>query len=108
MGELFPYLVVAAVLATVIGFFAWLAAVVRRRGIAGAAVRGALAAHDEAFHVTAHDSAYEVQAQAERKAPVLSPGGREGGAGRRPLPFVPRPRARRRRLRFGKRRPGRR
>ncbi|QPP06013.1 hypothetical protein G4Z16_05910 [Streptomyces bathyalis] len=106
MSELLPYLVVAAALAAVIGFFAWLAAVVRRRGIAGAAVRGALAAHDEAFHVTAHDSAYEIQAQAERKVPVLSPGGRDGGAGRRPV--VPRPRTRRRRLRFRKRRPGRR
>ncbi|SCK49106.1 hypothetical protein [Streptomyces sp. WMMB 322] len=100
MGELLPYLVVAGVLAAVVGFFTWLAAVVRRRGVAGSAVRGALAAHDEAFHVTAHDSAYEIRAQAERKVPVVEPGCGTGGTGRRP--FVPRPRARRRwRLRKG-------
>ena len=79
----------------VLGFFTWLAAVVRRRGLAGAAVRGALIAHDEVFHVTAHEAAYEIRAQAERKVPVVSPGGRQGGAGRRTL--LHRGRARRRR-----------
>lgn len=76
MAALLPYLLFAGILAGIVGFFAWLAAVVRRRGLAGAALRGALAAHDEAFHVTAHDSAYEVQAQAERKVPVRRPGGK--------------------------------
>ena len=77
-AALLPYLFVAVILAGIVGFFAWLAALVRRRGLAGAALRGALAAHDEAFHVTAHDSAYEIQAQAERKVPVRGPGGKPG------------------------------
>jgi hypothetical protein len=78
VAALLPYLLFAGILAGIVGFFAWLAAVVRRRGLAGAALRGALAAHDEAFHVTAHDSAYEIQAQAERKVPVRRPGGKPG------------------------------
>jgi hypothetical protein len=78
MAALLPYLLVAGILAGIVGFFAWLAALVRRRGLAGVALRGALAAHDEAFHVTAHDSAYEIQAQAERKVPVRGPGGKPG------------------------------
>ncbi|WP_314176772.1 hypothetical protein [Streptomyces winkii] len=98
MGELLPYLVVSGAFAAVIGFFAWLAGVVRRRGLAGGALRDALAAHDEAFRVTAHDSRYEIQAQTERKLPVLSPGDRPGGAGGA-RPVVPRPRSLRRRLR---------
>lgn len=81
-----PYVVVFLVLLALFWLFAWLAAVVRRRGLAGEALRGALAAHDEAFHVTAHDSAYEIRAQAERKVPVVSPG--SGGAGGEP--FAPR------------------
>lgn len=78
MAALLPYLLFAGILAGIVGFFAWLAAVVRRRGLAGAALRGALTAHDEAFHVTAHDSAYEIQTQAERKVPVRRPGGKPG------------------------------
>lgn len=81
VSALLPYLVFAVILAGIVGFFAWLAAVVRRRGLAGAALRGALAAHDEAFHVTAHESAYEIQAQAERKLPVRRPGGKPVGHG---------------------------
>jgi len=105
MGGLLPYLVVTGALAAAMGFFAWLARVVRRRGVAGAAVRAAMAAYDEAFHVTAHDSHHEIRAQAERRAPVVSPddpwrpgrsgAGRPGAAGRRPS------RPRRRRPRWG-------
>jgi hypothetical protein len=68
-----PLLILAGALAAVMGFFAWLAALVRRRGIAGTALRGAIASYDEAMRVTAHDSHYEIRAQAERKAPVPSP-----------------------------------
>ena len=53
--------------------FPWLASRARRRGTAGAAIAGAMAAYDQAFHGTAHDSHVEVQAQAERKAPIPSP-----------------------------------
>ena len=78
MGDLVPYLVFVACLGAVVGSFTWLAALMRRRGVAGAAMRAGLAAHDEAFRVTAYDSHYEIQAQAERKSPVLSPGDRWG------------------------------
>jgi hypothetical protein len=44
----------------------------RRRGVAGGAIAGAMAAYDEAMHSTAHDTYVEVQAQANRKAPLES------------------------------------
>jgi len=49
---------------------AWAARSARRRGVAGSAIAGAMAAYDEAFHSTAHDTYVEVQAQADRKVPV--------------------------------------
>jgi hypothetical protein len=99
MSALLPFLTVFGCLALVVGFLAWLAARVRGRGMAGAAIGAALAAHDEAFRVTAHDAHHEIRAQAERKAPLMSPddhwiSGRDEQpptAGRRPL----RPRTRR-------------
>ncbi|MET7369373.1 hypothetical protein ABZS61_26640 [Streptomyces sp. NPDC005566] len=83
MSEVMPLLVGAGALAAVLGFFTWLASRVRRRGVAGAAISAAMASYDEAFRVTAHDAHYEIQAQAERKVPMLSPddpwGRRRGG-----------------------------
>ncbi|MFG3141502.1 hypothetical protein ACGFZA_35470 [Streptomyces sp. NPDC048211] len=73
MDELLSFLVFAGALAAVLGSFAWLAARVRRRGLAGSAMRAAMASYDEAFRVTAHDSYYEIQAQVERQAPMASP-----------------------------------
>ncbi|WP_327358330.1 hypothetical protein [Streptomyces sp. NBC_01304] len=73
MTALLPYLIVVGCLALVMGFFSWLAVLVRRRGSAGAGIRAAFASHDEAFYGTAHAAHYEIQAQAERKAPLLSP-----------------------------------
>ena len=70
MGQLLPLLMVIASLAVVLGFFTWLARRIRRRGTAGGALRGAMAAYDEAFHGTAADSYYEMQVQADRKAPL--------------------------------------
>ncbi|MCH6160336.1 hypothetical protein [Streptomyces marispadix] len=99
MRDLVPFLITAAALAAVMAGFAWLAARVRRRGLAGTAVRAALASYDEAFRTTAHESHYEIQAQAERKVPAPSPDGRwtrqrpEGPVGeriRRPLSPAPR------------------
>ncbi|WAP59876.1 hypothetical protein [Streptomyces sp. S465] len=88
MGDLLPYLIVAGVLAAIMGFLGWVASLARRRGATGAALRAALASHDEAFRVAAHDSHHEIRAQAERKAPILSPDGRwtpsRAPAGRRP------------------------
>ncbi|WP_406094272.1 hypothetical protein [Streptomyces sp. NBC_01013] len=73
MDELVPFLVFAGALAAVIGCFGLLAARVRKRGLAGSAMRAAMASYDEAFRVTAHDSYYEIQAQLERQAPMASP-----------------------------------
>ena len=73
MDELLPFLMFAGTLAAVLGCFAWLAARVRRRGLAGSAMRAAMASYDEAFRVTAHDSYHEMQAQVERQAPMASP-----------------------------------
>ncbi|WP_181766531.1 hypothetical protein [Streptomyces albidus (ex Kaewkla and Franco 2022)] len=74
MDEFLPFLGFVGALAVVMGFFRWLAFLVRRRGLAGQAIRAALASHDEAFRVTAHDSHYEIQAQADRQVPMSSPG----------------------------------
>ncbi|MFE5296874.1 hypothetical protein [Streptomyces sp. NPDC056632] len=104
MTDFLPLLVIAAALAGVLGLLARLAVVVRRRGTAGAAITAALAAHDEAFRITAHQSYVEVQAQAERKAPLLSP---DPWAARTPLSPRRRPsllaRAARRTGRLGRR-----
>ncbi|MFI8293485.1 hypothetical protein ACIGBL_30545 [Streptomyces sp. NPDC085614] len=74
MRDLVALLVLAVCLALVMGCLALLARHVRRRGTAGAALTAAMAAYDEAFRVTAHESHHEIQAQALRKAPLLSPG----------------------------------
>ncbi|MGW4228371.1 hypothetical protein ACWEF9_03630 [Streptomyces sp. NPDC004980] len=89
MGELAPLLVLAGALAAVMAFFTWLASRARRRGVAGSAIRAAMASYDEAFRVTAHDAHYEILAQAERQVPMVSPDapwgrGRPGTARPRP------------------------
>ncbi|MGY0056094.1 hypothetical protein ACWY4P_05985 [Streptomyces sp. LZ34] len=73
MGDLLPFLMVVGSLAVVMGFFTWLAALVRRRGVAGSAVRSIVDVYDQAWHATGHDSHYEIQVQAERKLPIPSP-----------------------------------
>ncbi|MEV7070170.1 hypothetical protein ACIQJT_07680 [Streptomyces sp. NPDC091972] len=70
MGHVVPLLIVLGALAVVLGLFTALAGHVRRRGTAGGGLRGALAAHDEAFHGTAADSYHEIQVQTDRKAPL--------------------------------------
>jgi hypothetical protein len=51
----------------------WLALRAKRRGVAGAALSGALAAFDEGWHSTAHDAHVEQRARTDRKAPAPSP-----------------------------------
>lgn len=113
MAEILPLLVVVGGLALAMGFFTWLAALVRRRGLAGGAVRAALAAYEEAWHTTAHDSYQVSRAQTERKVPIPAPDdpwpGPHGAARitearRGPLPGR-RPRGLRGRLRRRPRRP---
>ncbi|MGP3977723.1 hypothetical protein ACTWQF_27650 [Streptomyces sp. 8N114] len=73
MDALVPFLVLLGVLAAVLGFFAWLASHIRRRGLAGGAMSAALASFEEGFRITAHEAHHEIRAQADRKAPLLSP-----------------------------------
>ncbi|MFF4293975.1 hypothetical protein ACFY0N_09970 [Streptomyces vinaceus] len=75
MESFLPLLVVFGGLAAVLAALVWLARHVRRRGTAGAAIAGALASWEEAYRVTAHESHWEIKAQAERQAPALSPDG---------------------------------
>ncbi|WP_255946980.1 hypothetical protein [Streptomyces odontomachi] len=85
MDAVVPLLILVGFLAVALGFFAWLASRMRRRGLAGGAVGAALASYEEAFRATAHASHVEIRAQAERKEPILSPGdhwGRGSGTGR--------------------------
>ena len=48
----------------------------RRRGAAGQAIAAAMAAYDEGFHATAHDTFVEMRAQDERPQQAPSPGKR--------------------------------
>jgi hypothetical protein len=99
MNQLLPFLVIAGSLAAVMGFFTWLASVVRRRGLAGAGIREAMASFEEAYKVTSHDSYYEIQAQARAQSPTATPGdpwrsgrdvsGSTGADGRTPVPRRP-------------------
>ncbi|MGC0340542.1 hypothetical protein [Streptomyces sp. SLBN-8D4] len=70
MSQLLPLLTVLAGVGVTMALLALLARHVRRRGTAGGALRGALAAHDEVWHGTAADSYYELQVQTDRKSPL--------------------------------------
>ncbi|WP_308298839.1 hypothetical protein [Streptomyces sp. GESEQ-35] len=117
MDAFLPFLILVGGLAAVMGSFAWLAWRIRRRGLAGAAMSAALASFEEAYRITAHESYVEIRAQAERKAPLLSPdghwrrgAGEAGQAGTEDRrPHRPRPRRSRRGLlrRLARLRPGR-
>ncbi|MFV5995692.1 hypothetical protein ACNPQM_25480 [Streptomyces sp. NPDC056231] len=87
MDEFLPLLAVVGGLAAAMGLITWPAWHVRRRGTAGAAITAAPASYDEAFRVTAHEAHHEIRAQADRRAPILSPGDhwrRNSDEGRRP------------------------
>ncbi|MFI6977193.1 hypothetical protein ACIBSV_01240 [Embleya sp. NPDC050154] len=73
MGGFLGFLTVAGCLGTMLACCVWLASHVRRRGLAGAAIRGAMASYDEALHGTANDAHLEIQVQAQRKVPMRSP-----------------------------------
>ncbi|MFF9847601.1 hypothetical protein [Streptomyces litmocidini] len=87
MGDFLPLLAIFGGLAAVLAALVWLARHVRRRGTAGAGVVAALASWEEAYRVTAHESYWEIKAQAERRCSALSPDGhwpRTGESGPRP------------------------
>ncbi|MFI1618434.1 hypothetical protein ACH4VT_15995 [Streptomyces lydicus] len=108
MTAFLPLLLLVGGFVVVLACLAWLARYVRRRGAAGAGIGAAMAAYDEGFRATAHESHHEIRAQAERKAPLLSPDDhwwpgdgpatRPGAGRRRPLPAPRRGRGGLRRL----------
>lgn len=67
-------LAIVASLGGAMGGLALIAKRVRRRGTAGRAMAAAMAAYDEAFHSTAHDTFVEMRAQDERPQQAPSPG----------------------------------
>lgn len=72
-----------AAVAVVMAALVWLARRMRRRGTAGQALWAAMAAYDEAMHVTAYEAYVEVQAEDERGAAVHKRSGDEPSAGLR-------------------------
>ncbi|GGT01477.1 hypothetical protein [Streptomyces violaceus] len=72
MSDVVPYLMVSGCLIAVMGFFTWLKRLMLRRGLAGSALRGALASYEEAMRITSHESHVEIRAQADRQTPVVS------------------------------------
>ncbi len=73
MAGLLPYVLLSAGFASVLALCTLLALRVRRRGTGGDGIAAAMAAYNEAFRVTAYEAHQEITAQAERKAPLLSP-----------------------------------
>ena len=65
-------LLVLAAVGAVLVVLAIVATRVRRSGSAGPAIGAAMAAYDEAMHSTAYTSFVEVQAQDERKVPLIA------------------------------------
>jgi hypothetical protein len=77
VGELPLLLLVVGGFVTNLVGLGWLASRTRRRrGVGGAALSAAMAAHDELFHPNAHQSHIEIVAQDRRVVPISSPGDR--------------------------------
>lgn len=70
MSEFFGGVIVLGALAVIMALLALLARWVRRRGDSGQAFAAGMAAFNEAWHGSAHDSYVEVQARQERKHEV--------------------------------------
>ena len=70
MAEVLTAIAVLLAIAVFMAGLVWLAARVRRRGTAGAAIAGAMAAYDEGMHGTAYDAFVEVQAEDDRATAV--------------------------------------
>ncbi|CAN5316343.1 hypothetical protein BH09ACT5_BH09ACT5_01160 [soil metagenome] len=73
MAEIVTAIVVIALIAAAMVGLVLLAGRARRRGTAGSAIAGAMAAYDEGMHGTAHDAFVEMQEQDERVKPVEAP-----------------------------------
>lgn len=74
MPDVLTAIVVVAAIAVVMAALVRLAARARRRGTAGSAIAGAMAAYDEGMHGSAHDAFVELREQDERVTPVEARG----------------------------------
>jgi len=66
VSEILPPLLIVGGLLAVLGGLVLMSVRVRRRGMAGAAMRAAMAAYSEAFQATAHQAHAEIQTQNRR------------------------------------------
>jgi hypothetical protein len=73
MDGVVPVLVVITCLAAVMGVFTWLARLVRRRGLAGTALRAAMAAYEAGWHVSGYEAHQELRVQAGRRESTPAP-----------------------------------
>lgn len=69
MSFVIGLLALAGVALGLVGLARWS----RRRGTAGSAIAGAMAAYDEGMHGTAYDAFVEQQEQERRPIPIESP-----------------------------------
>ena len=69
MGQLLSFLIVAGVLAPILGVLAWLGSRVRRRGVGGD-IMGPV---EEIWYATARSSRLVIHEQNERMVPIPSP-----------------------------------
>lgn len=68
-----PVVALLAGLAAVMAGFGWLARRVRRRGLAGTAIRAAMAAYEEGWHVSGYEAHLEMRAQGQRTVSIPVP-----------------------------------
>lgn len=68
------WIIGGVIVALLAAAMALLARRVRRRGTAGQALAAAMAAYDEGFRSTAHDSFVEMKTQSERAQEAAAPG----------------------------------
>lgn len=66
------YVVFVAGVVVVLAGLTWFASWAKRRG-RGSGVAGALAAYEEAYRTTAHQSHHELRQQSDRKSETASP-----------------------------------
>jgi hypothetical protein len=73
MTDVLPPLMIIGGLFAILGGLVAMSLHVRRRGLAGAAMRAAMAAYSEAFQATAHQAHAEIQTQNRRVVARPSP-----------------------------------
>ncbi|GAA1659747.1 hypothetical protein GCM10009744_61510 [Kribbella alba] len=73
MDALLALVIFTVCLMVPLAVLTWLARLAKRHGTAGAALAGAVAAYDEFYRTTAHQSHYELRVQADRRSEQGSP-----------------------------------